>query len=156
MTSDDEARRSGDGMPVVVIDEVIRGIPPTTWLQRDAAYRDAMVPPVLQPHLPPSWAVEERPTRPHRRGDCDAESAAGRTKKSKSGRAEHCCCGGRRPLTVEGDPLGGWFDLNSEVISSAAPDDRSAAAGGTGFWRRVLWFLAPAKESLDDTHIPLD
>lgn len=146
MISDGEAWGSGDELPVVVIDEVIRRTRPTAWLQHDAAYRDAMVPPVLQPHLPPSWAPGERPARPHRRGDCDAESAAGRTRKSRSGRAEHCCCGARRPLTAEGTPLGDWFDRNSAVITSSAPGEESAAAGGTGFWRRVLRFLPHAKE----------
>lgn len=155
MTSDSEATGTGEGKLVAWPVDRIQRLPPTPQLQHDAAYRDAMVPPVLQPHLPPEWAPEERPSWPHRRGDCDAESAAGRTRRSKAGRAEHCCCGARRPLTPEGTPLGDWFDLNSAVIAPASDED-SAAVAGTGFWRRVLWFLPPAKESPDDAHIPCD
>lgn len=155
MTSDSEVPEPSDGIQVAVTtSEWIRRMPPTPWLRDNAAYRDAMVPSVLQPHLPPEWDPADRPSQPHRLRDCEQESTAGRTKKPASGRAEHCCCGNRRALTPEGEPDSDWVGHNSALIASTAPDGDTTADDHTGFWRRVLRHLHPAKERRDGDHIP--
>jgi hypothetical protein len=114
---------------------MLRRVPPSRALRTDPAYRDSLMPSVLQANLPPVWDDAERPTRPHRRRDCDAESAAGRTKQSASGRSEHCSCGNRRPLTAEGIPDGDWLFRNSELAATAVPTTPVAvAASGIRRW----------------------
>jgi hypothetical protein len=147
MTSDSEVPKTDDGRSVAVTAAWTRRMALSSQLRRDPEYRDAMVSPVLQPHLPPVWDPADRPSQRHRTRDCEREAAADRTKKSASGRAEHCCCGNRRPLTAAGDPDGDWIGRNSAVMAPAAQDDDSAVAVRAGFWRRVLRLRHPGKES---------